>query len=54
MDRPGFTSMLSAPVVDKSGWYYLQMTDSMDCVYLDSVEVKKAADIPVVSIKVKI
>ena len=48
---PGFTSMLSAPVVDKSGWYYLQMTDSMDCVYLDSVEVKKAADIPVVSIK---
>jgi subtilisin-like proprotein convertase family protein len=46
----GFSSTLPVPMVNEAGWYYLQMTDSMDCVYLDSVEVKKAADVPVVNI----
>ncbi|MBK8850682.1 MAG: hypothetical protein IPN73_11060 [Saprospiraceae bacterium] len=46
----GFTSMDPMPQVSAPGWYRLDVTDSLNCMFVDSVLVIQADDVPDVSI----
>lgn len=46
----GFSSMDSMPKVNNAGWYAVTITDSMNCIFIDSVLVTTANDVPDVAI----